>query len=318
MRVLQIAIIFLALIIGGVVMVIPSSFLLLWLEETYKDHAIIQALHEYANTQLAEASETQQMIVTVSILSLIGTILAALMGWLTTTGFGIWWLGVLNNWAPYKGRDAAELECLAAQVAERMGFDGKLTFLYPKKEQGIAAVALGKGTIVLSKNLFALPQSEELKAILAHEIAHLKSRDSAKTLFVYGCLGSAYLVVWLLLRAFRLVGILITILPGGFIVWRVVEGVIALLFEIARRILSMMLRVLNYGDDYRADAAVAEAGYGEQLISILHRLRKLELPRAQGLHGMLWRLQPAEDRRIARLREMVGDARFIAAEMSEA
>jgi Zn-dependent protease with chaperone function len=87
-----------------------------------------------------------------------------------------------------------QIERIVGRLARRcdLGYEPQVLML-PDGISGAFAAGLGRGKILISRDLIDALDPEELKGILAHEIAHLRSRD-VPVVFVAGLLRD--LVVW--------------------------------------------------------------------------------------------------------------------------
>lgn len=291
-----------ALVAGGLGLLMPLVLLL----DRYQRHPWFRAVDAYLAARLAGATEEQLFLAVASMMVLMGSMLAAVLGWLGSTRLGLWFLSSIHRWAPHDEKAAAQLEFLASPAARDLGYRGRLAFLCPRNEPGFVTAALGRGTILVSPSVFLLSH-EEIQALMAVEIAHLKAGTPSRVVFVYAAAGPLLIPIWLmLLLPLRVVSFLVLFLPGGFILSGLLDGIAGLVVRLLRAVLKLMLRVMVLGEDYRADAAAAAAGYGDRLLGALDRISKLSLPRPTGLHGLLWYLKPSPASRMARLARAAG------------
>jgi Zn-dependent protease with chaperone function len=126
-------------------------------------------------------------------LVLIGVSVSSFM--LLRRGFGALVLkGLVSRCRPLEGDLAVKVYALVEDLA----VEAKLrrspeVLLLPKGVSGAFAVGARRGRILLSRDLIEGLDLEELEAILAHEIAHLETRD-VQTVFLAGLLRD--LVAW--------------------------------------------------------------------------------------------------------------------------
>lgn len=263
----------------------------------------------------AMLGDTEGMIIALGVV-------AAFNGW-------SWWRGAKTMLRIFDAqpmdqgsRRAKALNSIVADLAGRAGIP--LPRLYLIDEDQPNAFAVGRSPsnagIVVSTGLLRTLASNEVSAVLAHEIGHIVHRDTlAMTLTATIAGAITYIGGALALLGFvtRKEG------GGGMIVFGLVAGLGAILLQLA----------LGRGLEYAADRYGAELCASPQwLISALRRLAKAEpifLPPAEEhpataalffispLHGgrlqRLFDTHPPIEARIRRLEAMAKDARAVVA-----
>lgn len=221
---------------------------------------------------------------------------------------------------------APELHAMVGDIADAYGIDTPVVYRAPlAMPNAVALGTAGRGTLVLDERLFELLTRAELRAVIAHEMAHLAGRDG--------------LVQTLGLTAVRTVGgiLLLALLPvvaiaagvargvswivatprrpfGAYLqaVWRsVVSLVLLLLF-----FLTIVLRAHSRRREYRADdRAVVVTGEPIALARALVKLERVQRSSEsvlsplsiQGKHdGLLTRLLATHPPMAERIRRLLG------------
>lgn len=113
-----------------------------------------------------------------------GTLLGwVLLGGLLAGAFSYWFgtarlLSALNA-VPLERREAPRTHALLDRLCNRMDVARpQLRLAWMEFPNALALGGAGSGVLVVDRQLFRLLTAEELAALLAHELAHLESRDS--------------------------------------------------------------------------------------------------------------------------------------------
>ncbi len=185
------------------------------------------------------------------------------------------------------------------------------------------AMALGRGTIAVTRGALDVAEESELAGVLAHESGHLHHRDSMFTSALIGMNSISNLqaaVVWIslpLLSGFMALAVMVplaaVILALVFpwvallvIAVPIVLGAGFLLNLTINWVVSLLLRLANRSVEYRADRFAAELGFGPGLVGFLERLAGMEAETEHGFMVMYLQSHPPTAVRIYRLEVMQG------------
>jgi len=146
----------------------------------------------------------------------------------------------------------------------------------------VNACALGKGTIAVTKGAIATFSKDELKAIMAHEIAHILYGDTMARL--YTTVGNGIFTVFVLAaKAFIFIAELIEAILSkarfsfALILILIVKFLYQLIVIVISFLMQMMLSITSRSSEYRADRYAYELGYGEKLVQGFYLLEKIRL-----------------------------------------
>ncbi|MDH7578921.1 MAG: M48 family metalloprotease [Bacillota bacterium] len=170
------------------------------------------------------------------------------------------------------------------------------------------ALAAGVKTVAVTRGLLEQAKPEELEAVLAHELGHLKNGDTKVLLAAYVMNAAGSFATWVM-TIFMAVLSAFSFITGGaagdrefiglgwFIVaisW-MLRGVTWLL----QKILELSFLAVGRAQEYEADAFAARCGYRDGLVSFLSRIVGPEGPRS--LAAVLYATHPSPEARIERL-----------------
>jgi len=168
----------------------------------------------------------------------------------------------------------------------------------------INACAIGNTTIAVTKGAMKAFDEEQLKGVIAHEIAHIRNFDTIANMFMF--IASGYFYLFTLLLQFL---ISLTERPTS-----------DKKEESARYFLGSFIRIFLYAfsffvqivlaiesrkKEYRADETAYDWGFGEELISALYLLEKISLGDYSNLKQKITASHPRTTTRIGRLESMV-------------
>ena len=192
---------------------------------------------------------------------------------------------------------------LLSEVASGLGYTAVVEILISEKDSANVS-AYGANTIIVGEDLLDNFTSEEIKAVLVHEISHLKNKDGLIVLAMFWINIPIELVMWLyhlyaklslkISKDFSQKGNLFSVLT--LIPLIIFSPIIALNFigKIVLRItFSLVMRIF----EYNADIFTAKNGFRDGLISFLNKQRMFEddnIPDFFATH-------PSSIKRIARL-----------------
>jgi len=144
----------------------------------------------------------------------------------------------------------------------------------------VNACAIGKHTIAVSKGAIETFSGDELKALIAHEIAHILYGDTIAK--IYAIVGNGlYAFFVLILRTFMTVVDFVQALykrSGSerlFVI--VVRLILDLLIFALMWLMQAVVAINSRKNEFRADKYAFELGYGEKLLASLYLLEKITL-----------------------------------------
>lgn len=168
----------------------------------------------------------------------------------------------------------------------------------------INAYALGSSTIAITKGAMKVFDEEQLKGIIAHEIAHIRNFDTIANMFVL--MASGYFYLFVLLFQF-LISITEKSSPDkkDKPVSNSLNSFIKEIFKIFLFVFSFLVQITlaiqSRKKEYRADKTAYDWGFGEELISSLYLLEKISLGDNSDLKQKLTASHPRTTARIGRL-----------------
>ena len=186
--------------------------------------------------------------------------------------------------------------------------------LYLIDDPMLQAIALGSGTIAVTRGALDISEGDELVGVLAHEAAHLHHRDSMVTLAVMGMNLISYAqVIWgwawgvvfvilLLYAIFNLVlfsWVTLLIAAAPFILTAGIWINVAICW-----VVSLMLSLADRSMEYRADRFAEMLGFGPGLVGFLDRLSGMEANSEHRFLVMYLQSHPPTALRIDRLEQL--------------
>ena len=181
----------------------------------------------------------------------------------------------------------------------------------------VNACAVGRNTIAVTKGAMKFFTEEQLKGVIAHEMGHIGADDSKANIFLL--IGSGYLYLFILLaNLFILLADKITTVTGDksigkFLcsVFKAITNIFMFLFTFPMKI---ALAIESRKKEYRADRTAYKLGYGEDLISALYLLEKLNLGDNRDFMQKMTASHPRTTARIEQLESYVEQKEPIAKE----
>ncbi|MDH3663952.1 MAG: M48 family metalloprotease, partial [Alphaproteobacteria bacterium] len=239
------------------------------------------------------------------------------LGVLSASPWGEWFFRLFYPIRPLTKREAAKLvpameRVQAAYEAQhRRSLKANLFMIDDPMPQ---AMALGFGTIAVTRGALEIATDNELAGVLAHESGHLHHRDSMVT----SALNSISLVQAVVAEvskvgfiAFLLLGVVLMIYStdlswvlGLTIMVPIVLGVGRLLNHVVNGLVVFVLGLTDRSVEYRADRFAGDLGLGPGLAGFLERLAGMEAMTAHGFLVMYMQSHPPTALRIDRLEAM--------------
>ena len=146
----------------------------------------------------------------------------------------------------------------------------------------VNACALGKRTIAVTKGAIETFSPDELKAIMAHEIAHILYGDSMARL--YTTVGNGIFTVFVLASQFfifiaewieRILSK--TKFSFAWILISIGKLLFTLMLFVVQSLMKMVVAFSSRRSEFRADRYAFELGYGKKLVDGLYLLEKMQL-----------------------------------------
>ena len=144
----------------------------------------------------------------------------------------------------------------------------------------VNAYALGKHTIAVTKGAMQTFSEDQLKALIAHEIAHILYHDTIASLYAW--IGNGIFTIFIVITKAILTAIAFLqekYRTRGF--WVVFMALVKLIFDAVMLVLMFLMQAViavnSRKHEYRADLYAHELGYGEELVEAFYLLEKISL-----------------------------------------
>jgi len=156
--------------------------------------------------------------------------------------------------------------------------------LYIIDTMTVNACALGKHTIAVTKGAIETFCPDELKAMIAHEIAHILYGDTMARLYM--TVGNGLFTVFVLAtQAFIFLAETIEMIVSkkkssfsfAYVLIALMKFLFSLILLVVQSLMKMVLAISNRRSEFRADRYAYELGYGEKLVAGLYLIEKLQL-----------------------------------------
>jgi len=186
--------------------------------------------------------------------------------------------------------------------------------LYLIDDPMLQAIALGSGTIAVTRGALEVVEDDELVGLLAHEAAHLHHGDSVVTLAlmdmnlittVQGLLSwvwtAVVVILWLLamIKGVFFTWVTLLIFAAPFILLAGILVSVGLILGV-----TLMLRFADRSVEYRADRFAGGFGFGPGLVGFLDRLSGMEANSEHHFLVMYLQSHPPTALRIDRLEQL--------------
>ena len=173
------------------------------------------------------------------------------------------------------------------------------------------AEAFGENTIVLTDGLLRNSTEDELRAVIAHEMAHLYHKVSVMlSAIVLGNIATR-IIMWLYAVYVAIATVLTAIAKGPLALMQLFIWLIALMFLpiiilnwLGGKVLQTTLMAYGRHTEYRADKFAVELGYRTGMVSFLERIHAMT-ENDNSFMGKIMATHPAPMIRIGKLEEAV-------------
>jgi len=148
----------------------------------------------------------------------------------------------------------------------------------------VNACALGKRTIAVTKGAIETFSADELKATIAHEIAHILYGDTMARLYI--TVGNGlFTVVVLATKAILFIAEWIEMVANkskssfsfAWVIITLLKALFSLVLLVIQFLMKMVMAFGNRLSEFRADLYAYELGYGKKLVEAFYLMEKLQL-----------------------------------------
>jgi heat shock protein HtpX len=177
--------------------------------------------------------------------------------------------------------------------------------LYIVDEISVNAFAIGGNTIVATRGLIETMNDDEIKGILAHEVAHIAHNDSrVQILITFGStiyLWGFFIARWIIRRV-ELGTAKET--PFASAIIGIIRFIVDLGINLVTLIATLLLMADSRQKEYRADQYAAQIGYGYELKQALYTLYDMQISDKRSLIQRYKASHPRIAYRIGKLEEL--------------
>jgi len=172
----------------------------------------------------------------------------------------------------------------------------------------INACAIGKHTVAVTKGAVDSFGEDELKALIAHEIAHIVHGDTIASLYTWVGNG-IFTAIILVNRGFMFLVDLITAIAtrSGFA--RIMLILTRYSFELMiiafMFLMQIVISINSRKNEFRADKYAFELGYGEELVEAFYTLDKINMGGEKKLTKKMTASHPRLTARIGQLEDLL-------------
>jgi heat shock protein HtpX len=184
-------------------------------------------------------------------------------------------------------------------------------FLYLIDNMTVNATAVGRYTVAITKGAMTAFDEEQLKGVIAHELAHIKNGDTVASMFLLIGSGYFYLFVFFLKFIIFLMDKITasteeksTDRTAGNFMCSVVRAVTKIIVFVFCLFMNIVTAIESREREYKADETAFRMGHGEGLISALYLLEKMNLGKGGDFVQKLTASHPRTTARIRRLELM--------------
>ena len=187
----------------------------------------------------------------------------------------------------------------------------KVTAKYPKLKAvemcvvdtiAINACAIGRKTVAVTKGAMETFSEEELKALIAHEFAHILNGDTIATLLT--TIGNGIFTVFVLILQGALL-LIDYIEKKETNMWKWVRFLVTVFILYIMFISSVIISINSRKNEYIADEFVYNMGYGRDMVEALYLLEKISLGENRHVIARMSSSHPNIAKRIGLLEELI-------------
>lgn len=141
----------------------------------------------------------------------------------------------------------------------------------------VNACAIGRNTIAVTKGAIEIFSEEELKGILAHELAHIINGDTIATLLTL--IGNGFFTVFVVITKLILLVVDFFQNPRGFgkLITILTNAVCIAFIFLFTFIGNIIVSINSRKNEYRADEFAYILSYGEDMVEALYLLQKISM-----------------------------------------
>jgi len=180
--------------------------------------------------------------------------------------------------------------------------------LYYDRDMTINAYAVGSNTIVITRGSFESLNDDQLRGVLAHEFGHLVHKDTTIPL-VWLVGNMIFLLFFIFFKIFQLMAIIIDGImrsESSHFTSRIINFVINLGLGLFLLVLTAVLSINQRANEYKADYFAYSVDYGDELLSALKLLDRLDMSGNRSLLDSIKASHPYTDDRIHEMERLLG------------
>jgi len=171
----------------------------------------------------------------------------------------------------------------------------------------INTYAIGKRTIAVTKGAVETFNEDEIKALMAHELAHIINGDTIVTLL--STIGNGVFTVFVLIIESAITASEIIDEGPSADLMKSMTKVIKVIFSVIVFIImfvgNIILSVNSRASEYRADKFSYELGYGQDMVSALYLLEKVSLSDNSTITDRMTASHPIIAKRIGKIETLL-------------
>ncbi|MCL2336203.1 MAG: M48 family metalloprotease [Firmicutes bacterium] len=166
----------------------------------------------------------------------------------------------------------------------------------------VNSCAIGKHTVAVTKGAMHTFSEAELKAVLAHEIAHILNMDTAA--LIYAMVGNG--IFSAIILVFKMICWLISLLWNGRAKRGFIERMADRIVFVFMFLMTMAMAASDRKAEHRADVYTIKLGYGEDMVEALYLLEKINLSPDKTITEKLQASHPRITARLEYLEQRLG------------